>query len=73
MKAFARPGLVLVLLAAFALRVFRLGVASLWYDETVSTFLARQDLVDLTRHTAGDIHPPLYYYLLHFWGQLAGW
>ncbi len=45
----------------------------MWYDETVSLFLARQDLVSLTRHTAGDIHPPLYYYLLHFWGQLAGW
>ena len=73
MRSFARPALVLVLLAAFALRMFRLGVASLWYDETVSTFLARQDLVDLTRHTAGDIHPPLYYYLLHFWGQFAGW
>ncbi len=63
----------LILLAAFALRLYRLGVASLWYDETVSTFLARQDLVALTRHTAGDIHPPLYYYLLHFWGQFAGW
>jgi uncharacterized membrane protein len=73
MRNFARPGLILILLAAFALRIFRLGLASLWYDETVSTFLARQDLLDLTRHTAGDIHPPLYYYLLHFWGQLAGW
>ena len=61
-----------ILLCAFALRFYRLGVSSLWYDETVSTFLARQDLIDLTRHTAGDIHPPLYYYLLHFWIQFAG-
>ncbi len=65
--------LLLILLGAFALRSYRLGAASLWYDETVSLFLARQDLVSLTRHTAGDIHPPLYYYLLHFWGQFAGW
>ncbi len=63
----------LILLAAFALRLYRLGLDSLWYDETVSTFLAQQDLVALTRHTAGDIHPPLYYYVLHFWGQVAGW
>lgn len=63
----------LVLLAAFALRLYRLGAASLWYDETVSAVLAQQDLLALTRHTAGDIHPPLYYYLLHFWGNLAGW
>ncbi len=62
-----------IILAAFALRLYRLGLASLWYDETVSLYLARQDLAALTRHTAGDIHPPLYYYLLHFWGQFAGW
>jgi uncharacterized membrane protein len=62
-----------IFLAAFALRLYRLGVKSLWYDETVSMFIARQDLDALTRHTAGDIHPPLYYYLLHFWGRFAGW
>src|SRR5512141_88962 len=73
MKTPARLTLVFILLGAFALRLFRLGANSLWYDETVSLFLARQDLVSLTRHTAGDIHPPLYYYLLHFWGALAGW
>ncbi len=68
-----RMFLLLTLLGAFALRLYRLGTSSLWYDETVSLFLARQDLVSLTRHTAGDIHPPLYYYLLHFWGPFAGW
>src|SRR5512141_1605695 len=73
MRIFRRVLVLILLLAAFALRLYRLGVSSLWYDETVSTFLAKQDLVELTRHTAGDIHPPLYYYLLHFWGQLAGW
>src|SRR5512141_3485588 len=73
MKIPARLWLVFILLGAFALRLFRLGANSLWYDETVSLYLARQDLAALTRHTAGDIHPPLYYYLLHFWGNLAGW
>jgi mannosyltransferase len=62
-----------MLLAAFALRLYRLGAASLWYDETVSVMLAQKDWLALTRHTAGDIHPPLYYYLLHLWGRLAGW
>jgi uncharacterized membrane protein len=73
MKKSDRIILFLILLFAFALRLFRLGMPSLWYDETVSLYLARQDLVSLTQHTAGDIHPPFYYYLLHFWGQVAGW
>ncbi len=62
----------LILLAGFALRLYRLGYQSLWYDETVSILLARKSLAALTAHTAGDIHPPLYYYLLHFWIRLAG-
>ena len=62
----------LILLVGFALRLYRLGYQSLWYDETVSVLLARKSLPALTAHTAGDIHPPLYYYLLHFWIRLAG-
>ncbi len=68
-----RPGLlILILLLAVGLRCHQLGAQSLWYDETVSAYLASQDLISLTRHTAGDIHPPLYYYLLHLWTRLAG-
>lgn len=62
-----------ILLLGFALRLYRLGANSLWYDETVSVVLAQSELGELIRHTAGDIHPPLYYLLLHFWGRLAGW
>ena len=56
-----------VLLGAFGLRLVQLGAGSLWYDETVSAYLAGLDLPAMIAHTAGDIHPPLYYALLHFW------
>ena len=59
------------ILAAFALRLHDLGGQSLWYDETVSAFLAQQSIPDLIAHTARDIHPPGYYLLLHVWGWLA--
>jgi hypothetical protein len=55
---------VLILLAGTALRLFCLGKDSLWYDETVSTYLAGRPLPEILRHTAGDIHPPSYYILL---------
>ena len=61
-----------ILLLAFALRLYRLGYQSIWYDEGVSIHLAQKSLAALTAHTAGDIHPPLYYYLLHFWIKAAG-
>ena len=67
-----RFALILILLLAFALRLYRLGVDSLWYDETVSALLASKSLPDMWAHTAGDIHPPFYYALLHFWTLLTG-
>ena len=57
---------------AFGLRLYRLGADSLWYDETVSALLARKSLAAMWAHTARDIHPPLYYGLLHGWQALAG-
>jgi len=72
-KRFLKFSPYLILLGGFALRLYRLGANSLWYDETVSLLLAQSELAELIRHTAGDIHPPLYYLLLHFWGRVAGW
>ncbi|MBN1136457.1 MAG: glycosyltransferase family 39 protein [Anaerolineae bacterium] len=64
--------MVAILLLAFGLRLYRLGAESLWYDETVSVHLAAKSLPALIAHTAGDIHPPGYYVLLHVWIRLAG-
>ena len=61
-----------ITLLALALRLYRLGAQSLWYDEGVSIYLARMSLPQLTIWTADDIQPPLYYYLLHFWLLLFG-
>ncbi len=60
------------LLLALALRSFRLDGQSLWSDEGVSVALAQRDLATIARDAARDIHPPLYYYLLHFWVRLFG-
>ncbi len=68
-----RVALLAVLLAGTALRGFHLGAGSLWYDETVSTYLAGSPVGELLRHTAGDIHPPGYYLLLRGWLVLSGY
>jgi len=60
------PVVALVFLALI-LRLHSLGAESLWLDEATSLFLARMDISTLTAWTAHDIHPPLYYALLHLW------
>ena len=64
--------LLAILLLAFALRVYRLDSQSLWYDEAVTAKVASQGIGELTRWTADDIQPPLYYYAAAGWLRLAG-
>lgn len=68
----ARLILLLILLAALALRVHRLAAQSLWYDEAVTAHVAGQGIAELTRWTADDIQPPLYYYVVAGWTALVG-
>lgn len=71
-KRFERLFILLVLLLAFALRLYRLDGQSLWYDEAVSAQVAAKGPAELTRWTADDIQPPLYYYVLAGWTRAAG-
>ncbi len=54
-------------LGALAVRMWGIGAESLWLDEATSLFLARKPVLEVIAWTAKDIHPPLYYLLLHFW------
>jgi len=64
--------LLVILLLATVLRLYQLDGQSLWADEGNSAALALRSL-DRIAHDAGqDIHPPLYYWLLHFWVYACG-
>ena len=62
----------LLLLLAFGLRVLRLDFQPLWWDEGYSVWFATNPLGQMLSDTASDIHPPLYYLLLHGWIALVG-
>jgi uncharacterized membrane protein len=65
--------LLAIVLLGLVLRVYDLAAQSFWWDEAFSATVATQTLpriVSLT--TAIDVHPPLYYFLLHYWEGLFG-
>ncbi len=64
--------LALVLLAAFGFRLAQLTFQPLWFDEGWSVWFGVSSLPDMLERTALDIHPPLYYALLHGWIAIAG-
>lgn len=62
----------LLVLIAFALRMYRIDYQSIWRDEGVSLHLAASSIPAILTNRASDVHPPLYFILLHFWTGLAG-
>ncbi len=63
-----------LLLLAFALRVYALGVRELNFDEVASVFIAARGPLGLLDYLRGAIreHPPFYYLLLSLWMPLVG-
>lgn len=70
---------VLILLLGFGLRVHLLDGQSMWSDEGLSLYRARQDTTGVLSNVitvdgidTRDTNPPLYFLLLHGWRALAG-
>ncbi len=61
-----------LLLLAFYLRVHRLGDQRVWWDEGWSVWVSRFTMVGILSRTGNDVHPPLYFWLLHLWRSLSG-
>ncbi len=64
--------LLAILILASLLRFYLLDAQSFWNDEGTSARVAERSLPLITAAAMGDIHPPLYYYALHFWRGLWG-
>ncbi|MFB0538271.1 MAG: glycosyltransferase family 39 protein [Anaerolineae bacterium] len=68
-----RLTMLLLLLAAFALRVHRLDYQALRGDEAFAHLFAQQPLREMLPSLATtEPHPPLYYATLHLWTSLLG-
>ncbi len=64
--------LLLCFAAAAALRLHHLGSESVWLDEAFSIDAARGSLGYIIDQTSQDVHPPLYYVVLHYWIRVVG-
>ena len=71
--------IVVVLTLAALLRLINLGGRRLWYDEAFAVLYAEKSLSTMLYGTlapvngaAADVHPLLYYTLLHAWMQVVG-
>lgn len=64
--------LLAVLLAGFALRLYDLVRQNIWWDEARNIDVALRSFWHIPTAPELDIHPPLYFWLLHFWSRAVG-
>ena len=64
--------LLTIVLIGLLFRVYHLGTQSIWLDEAFSVALAKMTLPQMVQAAAPDVHPPLYYFLLHYWMMVFG-
>lgn len=63
---------ILLFLLALVLRLAGLETQSMWADEGGTLALAARAPAVILRDTLADVHPPLYYWMLHGWMSLFG-
>jgi len=62
-----------IVLMGLFLRLYRLNDQSLWDDEVFSLLVSRLSIRQMHPILVTDVvHPPLHYYVLHFWSKLGG-
>lgn len=61
-----------LLLLAALLMLHKIGVWSVWHDESFTTLLISYDYSELLRRAKLDVHPPLYYLVLKPYAEVFG-
>ena len=66
--------LCLIVLVGAALRLYRVDAQSVWFDEAFAVAHSVKSLPDLFQVLLleGGRHPPLHYWILHFWFGIVG-
>lgn len=64
--------LLIFFIFAITLRFTLISQKNLWFDEIYSWHITLGAFRDIVIDTAGDIHPPFYYFVLKIWEELFG-
>lgn len=64
--------LIPILLLATHVRLIYVTKADIWHDEGYTAAIIQQPINDIIAITTTDVHPPLYYLLMHIWQLIFG-
>ncbi|KAA0995885.1 hypothetical protein FQ192_07525 [Pseudomonas sp. ANT_J12] len=61
-----------ILLISVVVRLYGVGKIPVWSDEAFTLILSSYSPSQIVFHTTQDVHPPLYYLVLHCWMSIFG-
>jgi mannosyltransferase len=64
--------LITALISFITITLFNVTNAGIWFDEAFSSYLIQFNFLEIFRYTAGDVHPPFYYWALKLWTEVFG-
>ncbi|WP_137804752.1 glycosyltransferase family 39 protein [Pseudomonas sp. G(2018)] len=70
--SFYRLDVLALITLALLVRFHGISIPVVWYDEAYSLLLSERSPTLIWSITADDIHPPLYYVVLHYWTMMFG-
>ncbi len=70
LPVWARLGLLVALFTGFGLRLQALTLQDIWWDEARNIDVALRPFLQVAVAPELDIHPPVYFWLLHGWARL---
>ena len=59
-----------IVVVAIVLRLLAINTRDIQYDDAFTILLSSRSLADIVSGTAADTMPPLFYFILHFWGSI---
>lgn len=62
----------MIIALCVAVRFFGITKASIWHDEGFTAMLSQRSWLEIWQGSARDVHPPLYYEMLHAWRLIFG-
>lgn len=64
--------ILIILCLSITLRIHSIHSHGIWYDESFSGLVLVDSWQNATKTIIGDVHPPLYYFLLKSWSEIMG-
>lgn len=61
-----------IIVLGLCLRLYNITYRGIWLDEGISIKWGGMDILSMIINTAIDVHPPLYYIILHYWMLVFG-